>query len=177
MTDEEKVKPRSILTRLNRKQDNYETEFQTWERLVQFVPTLPRPLWMPFFGTGKCAEHMRALGFEVKHEPANFFTCTPPPTSYLCLDNPPFSEKRRILQRLVAMKRPFILILPLETLSTGYTRTLMKEEGVYQFKILIPQRRMRFSGRGSPPFSCIYLCYRCQDLFPQEKQSSQLIYM
>ena len=176
--EKEEVKSRCVLTRLNRRNDHLETEYESWQQLADFLP-LPPHLWMPFYGSGKCARDMAGLGFhDVIHEKGvDFFKCTPPPPRYLLVDNPPFSLRRQILQRLVGQKRSFILILPLPTLGTRYMSNIMKEEG-RDFKVIIPPSRMRFSGKkASPPFACVYLCYRCAAMFPQEQQSNQLIYM
>lgn len=159
----DKEERKSILVRL-RKQDDWETPIDIWRQILPFLPAFPRKrtIWMPFFYNGKAKTHLSQLGHQVVHEQKDFFT-TPPPPHCVVVDNPPFSKKRQVLERLFALDLPFALILPISTIATQYFHTMQQEKGSASFKVIIPSRRMRFDSSNFPPFACIWLLYKFDD--------------
>ena len=149
----------------------HKDEYYTPKHLLQAVaPFVPRDksIWMPFYGDGSVGRYMRELGFDdVHHEPSeDFFTTAPPDASKdtIVVDNPPFSLKREVFERLVSLDLPFMLIVPLATISYQYTRDILGES----FQIIIPRKRMNFRdptrARGGkkqqPSFASVWLCHK-----------------
>ena len=56
------------------------------------------------------------------HEPIDFFENTH--LGDLIVSNPPFTKKKEVLEALVTLNKPFILLMPLATMSREYFRRL-----------------------------------------------------
>ena len=148
--------------------DQYYTPKHLLEAIAPFLPR-DKKIWMPFYGDGSVGRYMRELGFgDVHHQPGEDFFDTPPPGSpgeTIVVDNPPFSLKREVFQRLASLEMPFMLIVPLATVSYQYTRDLLGES----FQIVVPRKRMSFvdpskrregEKKSQPSFASVWLCYK-----------------
>lgn len=156
-----------------RVEDDWETPAEIWRAVTPYLPPKTTQLWMPFWYNGHCPTVFREMGWLVEHKDEDFFHATPPRGNYCVVDNPPFSRKADILTRLVKTETSFMLILPLSTVATRYFRRLLQGRA-QDLRLLIPARRMKFaSGATSPPFNCIWVCYRCEWL----EDSPQLVFM
>ena len=103
--------------------DNYNTNPNEWERIKEFIPK-DKVIWSPFYCDGMQKEYFKKIGFDIIHEDKDFFSYTP---EYdLIIDNPPFSKKWEILQKLSDLDKPFILIAPSMMLSYEYFQDLFK---------------------------------------------------
>ena len=139
-----------------RKDDEYMTPKHAWEDIAQFIPRDGRVLWEPFYGDGASGAHLRELGFTVVHQPLeDFFACE---HGDIVVSNPPFSLKRQVLERLVKLQKPFVLLMPAQTLHTLYIRSV---EGL---QIIVPRKRIQFGKEGKQTnkcnFDCLYFCWR-----------------
>ena len=77
------------------------------------------------------------------------------------VSNPPFSIKGKVLKRLYELDKPFIVILPISTLS----QIQFKKYFADKIQIIIPKKRIQFM-KGSDQlnrswFDAIYYCYKC----------------
>ena len=164
---------RNILCSL-KVQDDWETPSEIWRAVSQYLPPKTRgPLWMPFWYNGQCPTVFREMGWLVEHKQEDFFTTAPPLGNFTVVDNPPFSRKRDVLSRMVEQEMSFMLILPLSCIATQYFARLMKHR-TRDLRLLFPAQRMRFTNSGaSPPFNCIWVCYRCEWL----KESPAVVFM
>ncbi len=140
--------------------DNYVTNKFDWERIKDYIPK-DKVIWSPFYCDGKQKEYFKEMGFDIIHEDKDFFSYTP---NYdLVIDNPPFSKKQEILQKLCDLDKPFILVCPSMLLSYKYFQDLFKEKGI---QIIIPYKRINFKhitsqkSSYSPPFASFYFCYK-----------------
>jgi hypothetical protein len=140
--------------------DNYITNKFDWERIKDYIPK-DKVIWSPFWCDGKQKEYFKEIGFDIIHEDKDFFSYTP---EYdLVIDNPPFSKKREILQKLSDLDKPFILVCPSMMLSYKYFQDLFKDKGI---QIIIPYKRINFKHLNSdkknysPPFASFYFCYK-----------------
>lgn len=117
-----------------------------------------------FYGDRKSGEHLSSLGFEVIHEPIDFFDNN---LGDIVVSNPPFSKTKEILKRLVELDKPFILILPSSKINTSYVRELFINNNL---QIIIPRKRIQFEKliNGEKPkdfvsacnFDCFYYCWK-----------------
>jgi len=140
--------------------DNYITNKYEWERIKDYIPT-DKIIWSPFYCDGKQKEYFKELGYDIIHEDKDFFSYTP---EYdLLIDNPPFSKKNEILNKLNDLDKPFILISPSMMLSYKYFQTNFKDKNI---QLIIPYKRMNFKHLNSnkknysPPFASFYYCYK-----------------
>lgn len=149
--------------------DEWQTTARTWAALA---PTLERfksaRVWMPFYYDGKCAEHMRALGFEhVIHEPgADFFERVADAAFMsrvdVVVDNPPYTNreiKERVLRALAASGVPFVLLLPISTLHVAFVRDALDMSAV---QCVVPRRVhvKKLDGPELPFKYLVWLCHR-----------------
>jgi len=140
--------------------DNYITNKYEWERIKDYIPT-DKIIWSPFYCDGKQKEYFKELGYDIIHEDKDFFSYTP---EYdLLIDNPPFSKKNEILNKLNDLDKPFIIICPSMMLSYKYFQTNFKDKNI---QLIIPYKRMNFKHLNSnkknysPPFASFYYCYK-----------------
>jgi len=142
------------------KHDDYMTPKYAWENIIDYIPK-DKVIWEPFFGDGQSGEDLKSLGFEVIHEPEDFFENN---KGDIVVSNPPFSKSKEILNRLKELDKPFILILPSRKINTQYFRENFKGSDS-QLQIIIPRKRIQFIKDGNElqnkcNFDCFYYCYK-----------------
>lgn len=145
-----------------KKIDNYMTPKSAWENIKHLIP-VDKVIWEPFFGDGKSGEDLKSLGFNVIHEDEDFFENN---KGDIIISNPPFSKAESILKKLKEYDKPFILIMPVSKISTGYFKKYFKNN----IQIIIPPKRIHFKKLidGKAPegwgeqcnFECFYYCYK-----------------
>ena len=144
------------------KHDDYMTPKYAWENIKQFIPK-DKVIWEAFYGNGASGAHLTDLGFNVIHEPVDFFDND---LGDIVVSNPPFSKAKEILKRLMILDKPFILILPSSKITTSYFREWKDKK----IQIIIPRKRIHFEKlvNGELPknwknacnFDTFYYCYK-----------------
>jgi hypothetical protein len=144
------------------KHDDYMTPKYAWENIQHFIPK-DKVIWEAFYGDGTSGNHLRELGFEVIHEPIDFFEND---LGDIIVSNPPFSKTKEIMERLFEIDKPFIIILSQSKLFTQYFQKLVKDK----IQLIIPKKRIHFTKLvdGKVPekwknacnFDCLYYCYK-----------------
>ena len=142
------------------KHDDYMTPKYAWDNIRHLIP-VDKVIWEPFYGDGKSGEYLRELGFEVIHEPIDFFQNN---IGEIIVSNPPFSLTKQILKQLLIIDKPFILLLPSAKINTSYFRE-WKDKNL---QIIIPRKRIQFTkilnGENKKEnkcnFDCFYYCYK-----------------
>ena len=145
------------------KHDDYMTPKYAWENIQHLIPR-DKIIWEAFFGDGKSGEYLKELGFDVIHEPIDFFEND---KGDIVVSNPPFSISKEILKRLVELDKPFILIMPSSKINTSYVRELFK---INDLQIIIPRKRIHFekqiegkkveNWKNACNFDCFYYCWK-----------------
>jgi hypothetical protein len=118
------------------KHDDYMTPKYAWENIVHLIPK-DKVIWEAFYGDGKSGDYLKELGFNVIHEPVDFFEND---LGDIIVSNPPFSKVKEIMKRLLIIDKPFIIILPSSKINTSYFRE-WKDKGL---QIIIPRKRIHF---------------------------------
>jgi len=146
------------------KYDDYMTPKSAWENINHYIPK-DKVIWEAFYGDGKSGEYLRELGFDVIHEPIDFFEEN---RGEIIVSNIPFSKKKEIFTRLKQLGKAFIIICPSSMVNTQYIRNLFK--GDNEFQIIIPPNRINFVKLvdGKIPegwldrcnFDCLYYCWK-----------------
>jgi hypothetical protein len=144
------------------KYDDYMTPKYVWENIKQYIPE-NKVIWEAFYGDGSSGEYLKELGFNVIHEPVDFFEND---LGEIIISNPPFSKAKEIMERLLYLDKPFIIILPSSKINTSYFRA-WKDKNI---QIIIPKKRIHFNKlvNGETPdnwknscnFDCFYYCYK-----------------
>ena len=140
---------------------------EAWEDILQFVPK-DTELWLPFYHDGKAGRLVRSLGYRnVVHEKDQDFFQTAHSQKMLVIDNPPYSKKQNVVDRLFRENpnRSFALLLPLGTLGRQYMRNYTKG-----LQVLVPRSRYNFEGRGNVPFKACWFCWNMSDLLKSDRQ-------
>jgi len=140
--------------------DEYNTSREMWESISQFIPK-DKTIWESFLlnnYTSKSMDYLTELGHEVVGSPEiDFFTSN---LGDIIVSNPPYSIKKRIFERLAILDKPFILILPVSTITKQFVKKLHREK----LQIIVPDKRMQFL-KGEDQlkrcyFDTMYLCYK-----------------
>ena len=152
----------SFHTKTFLKHDDYMTPKYAWENIKDFIP-IDKVIWEAFYGDGNSGNYLTELGFNIIHEPIDFFENN---LGDIIVSNPPFSKIKEILNRLEELDKPFILILPSSKINTSYFRK-WKDKNI---QIIIPRKRIHFEKQingEKPPecknacnFDCFYYCYQ-----------------
>ena len=150
----------SFHTKTFQKHDDYMTPKYAWEDIKQYIPT-DKVIWEAFYGDGKSGSYLQELGFNVIHEPIDFFENN---KGEIVVSNPPFSKSKQVMNRLYELDKPFILIFPSSKINTKYFRK-WKDRNL---QIIIPRKRINFikfvdgeevESKGAN-FDCFYYCYK-----------------
>lgn len=129
--------------------DDYETPQSALDMVLDELDPTKVCIWEPFAGTGYSSNYMRSRGFVVTngvHE--DFFDhVTIPPSPFQHLDivvvtNPPFSKKRKILEKFHELGVTRIaILLPVGSVFLKYWRELFPMQN---FQIIIHRGRCKF---------------------------------
>jgi len=143
--------------------DDYATPKSAWENIAHLIPK-DKIIWECFYGDGMSGNYLKELGFNVIHEPIDFYEND---LGEVLVSNPPFSQCKTILPRLKELDKPFIMILPVQKLCCQYTRDTFRDG---ELQIIIPKKRIHFTKlkygkpvegfKSTSPFDCFYYCYK-----------------
>jgi hypothetical protein len=141
--------------------DDYMTPKSAWEAIAHLLPK-DKVIWEPFYGDGKSGEFLTELGFNVIHEPIDFFEEN---RGDIIVSNPPFSKVKEIVKHLKKLNKPWVLLMPVQKLSTNYFRKAFDDD---KLQLVIPHQRVDFTkvengqvvkSKAKCPFDCYYYFY------------------
>ena len=140
-----------------KKDDEYMTPLNALQDIAHLIPS-DKIIWEPFYGDGKSGEHLQGLGFKVEHHEIDFYD--EPSFPYeIIISNPPYSSKAKIFERLRKINKPFMMLVPVATITKGFLRTHFKDE----IQIVIPKKRIQFIKNGEQTNRCwfdtVWVCY------------------
>jgi len=145
------------------KHDDYMTPKYAWENIQHFIPR-DKVIWEAFYGgDGQSGKYLSDLGFNVIHEPIDFFEND---KGDIIVSNPPFSKAKEVMKRLKELNKPFIIIMPVSKINTSYFRENFKSDNDLQN--IIPRKRIQFikivdgkvDNRNACNFDCFYYCWK-----------------
>jgi len=129
------TKSNNVIKTKIKKFDDYVTPKSAYEEILQYIPK-NKILWDPFYCQGSSGIFLKELGFEVIHKNEDFFKNN---KGDIILSNPPYTIKKEILIKLKEIGKPFMLLMPLDTLSRVYTNKLDLD-----LQLIIPKKRIQF---------------------------------
>tara|TARA_R110000803_G_scaffold202269_1_gene267353 strand:- start:549 stop:1046 length:498 start_codon:yes stop_codon:yes gene_type:complete len=71
------------------------------------------------------------------------------------ITNPPYSKKDKFIKRCYELKKPFALLLPVSSLQGQRRGKMFNDNGI---EILVLNKRIDFTGKGSPHFGVAWFC-------------------
>ena len=145
--------------------DDFFTKEDTWKAIASFVPE-DKKIYMPFYSPySNCnillGKHIKN---EIIYEDRDFFSYTI--TDGIVCDNPPFSKKKLILEKLLVDNVPFMLILPVSTMCYKYFNKFKNSK----IQLIIFNGRQGFNKcnpetgivkddvKSNPAFDCVVVC-------------------
>ena len=142
--------------------DDYMTPKSAWTDIKKFLPE-GKVIWEAFYGDGESGKYLKEMGFEVIHEPVDFFEND---LGDLIVSNPPFSKCREVFKRLFELDKPFMVLFPCSKIATGYYREFKDKK----IQLIVPKKRIPFTKlvngevpsnyKSHPNFDCFYYCYK-----------------
>lgn len=113
-------------------------------------------IWECCYGTGQLKKHLTKNGFNVVGDPnIDFFKNTV--DCDIIVTNPPFSLKRKMIERAFELGKPFAFLVPLTILEGKKSMELFNNKNI---EIIIPSKRIDFMDKGSSNWFCvIWLTY------------------
>lgn len=149
------------LSKLDNEKVEYYTPEWVWDLLKPFIPN--KVIWECFRNENllstKSADYLRELGFEVVNPLCDFFE-----NNYgdIVVSNPPYNVKKEVLERLLNLKKPFMLILPNIILNTLYFIEMAKANP--EIQVIILPKRVDFikptSEKSVSTFHTLVVCYK-----------------
>ena len=148
------------------KQDNYTTPKYAIDDLINEIYSIVKDkvIYEPFYNEGASGEFLRAHNLEVIHNPNidfyNVFNSAFSTTHFdLIISNPPYSNKSKLFKKLQKLNKPFILLLPINTISTQMYKPFREET-----TLIIPKARINFIKDGKQTAQCTFdtawYCYK-----------------
>lgn len=135
--------------------------------LLKFIPK-NKIVWCPFdTEESQYVKLLRENGNKVIHSHIwnneDFFTYEPKEHYDLIVSNPPFSDKNKILKRLMDLGKPFAVLLPHSSIADGGIYTIFDNKDK-SLELLLFDRRMEFvrpnrKSKSSISFKAIYYCH------------------
>ena len=146
------------------KHDDYMTPKHAWDAIEQYIPRNKR-IWEAFYGNGDSGNYLKEMGFDVIHDDVDFFENN---LGDILVSNPPFSNAKNVMDRLMELDKPFIMIMPSSKINTSYVRKHFVD-GEKKLQIIIPRKRIQFvkivdgkpvESKSHCNFDCLYYCYK-----------------
>ncbi len=152
-------------SRLNRKgstlvfkDDDYETTKNILKDLLPYIDK-DKIIYDPFYCNGKVKEEWSELGYDCYNEKEDAFDSNPPEFDYL-ISNIPFSLKKESIKLALDYDKPFMLLMPIDTLGS-----LWMGEYFDKLQFIIPKKRYNFfkksqEKKSSSWFDTMWVCYK-----------------
>ena len=145
--------------------NEYYTPDNVWNQILQYIPKGTK-IYEPFYGNGRSGEYIRSQGWDVIHENEDCYLNYEKYEFDLVLSNPPYSSKKQVFNWLFKMDKPFVVLVPIATLTTSYLRDKLE-----QIKILVPRKRIHYYKEidengcekllKQTSFDTVWICYKC----------------
>ena len=156
----------SFCTKTFQKHDDYMTPKHAWDDIKEYIPQEYKTIYEPFYGDGKSGENLKQIFSDktIIHNNVDFYEYVTIYNYDAILSNPPFSDAKKIMPKLLEVDKPFMLLMPSSKINTSYFRA-WRNKGI---QIIIPRKRIHFikmkdgkyvESKGAN-FDCFYYCYK-----------------
>ena len=149
--------------------DDYFTPRQAWQEIEAYLPK-NKLIWEAFYNKDSLSpDYLRELGCSVVSEDVDFFQSN---IAEILISNPPFSCKKKVFERLRELDKPFILLVPVSTI----TKQFYQDYFAQRCGIIIPKKRIHFiKGKDQTTrcwFDTLFICYQIEGV-----GEKQIIYL
>lgn len=147
----------------------YDCCYTPWHGVAPLFPYLApgTRVWEPACGNGMMANALIEHGCGVHQTDwttgHDFFTYAPEPDTYdVIVTNPPYSLKREWMRRCYELGKPWALLVPFETLSTGGALAMYRQYGWEELRLM---QRVNFHmpdtgfHNNGAQFPVVWLCW------------------
>jgi len=140
--------------------DDYTTPKYVWKMLDGIIDK-NAVIYDPYYNKGETKQYLTELGYKnVIHYKEDFYTNHHKYTYDIILTNPPYSNKKKVFTALKQIDKPFIVIMPVSTITKKFTRDIFMDK----LQLLIPPKRMQFEKNGINNKRCwfdtLFLAYK-----------------
>ncbi|KAJ3050595.1 hypothetical protein HK097_008400 [Rhizophlyctis rosea] len=155
MSSFNKILIREVIESAKERPQIYYTPRAALECIGSWVPAGLR-IWEPACGQGHIAGFFKERGHDVVATDldtgSDFLTCVPPEYDIL-ITNPPFKLRKQFLQRAHKLGRPYMLLLPLNTLDRVFYREWAKGKDV---RIFCPRKKIDYIRPDGKKSNCLF---------------------
>lgn len=152
------------------KDDDWNTPIEAWQTILNYIPKETN-IMLPFYNDGTALDMLNNLGYHnIEHKDVDFFKLDLSASSHLVIDNPPYSIKKKVIEKLKKNGKPFALLLPLHTLEREYLW------GDSALQIIIKKGKFKFLKKQqvSTPYKACWFCWNFHQFLGDD---SQLIFV
>lgn len=152
--------------------DEVITPFYAVEPILEYIPK-DKKVWCPFDKDWSAfVQLLKENGNEVVYshieEGKDFFTYEPDDYDII-ISNPPFSCKDKVLKRCYELEKPFMLLLPANSIQSKYRVELFAKYGL---ELLVYDLRVDYHTRGDLQHTrkgCHFgSVFYCKDMLPEK---------
>jgi len=140
------------------KDDDYETSKEILTDLLPFIKDY-NIIYDPFYCNGKVIEEWKELDKECINEKKDAFNREHPENFDILISNIPFSCKEKCVELGVELNKPFILLMPIDSLGSKWIKKYFDK-----LQFIIPSGRYNFLKKGLKTKGCwfdtMWICYK-----------------
>ena len=141
------------------KDDDYETPKNILEMLLPYIKDY-NIIYDPFYCAGRVKKDWEELGKTCINEKLDAFWRETPAEFDITISNIPFSCKEKCMELFFKLKKPFIILMPIDAMGSVWIKKYFDD-----LQIIIPKKRLNFSKNGIVAGSCWFdTCFYCYGL-------------
>ena len=163
---EKNIQPK-VFVSMNKENIEAYTPKNAIDLIVEYIPK-DYVVWAPFSrNKHNFADYLRSLGYKVYNthynptteEGDDFLTYKPDFRFDIILDNPPFKNKTKYVERAISFEKPFALFLPFNSFGDNGIPNLFLKHNL-EPQLLIPDKRVEFLNQKKKgiSFKTVYIC-------------------
>tara|TARA_R100000697_G_scaffold77502_1_gene89682 strand:+ start:1077 stop:1577 length:501 start_codon:yes stop_codon:yes gene_type:complete len=139
------------------KDDDYETPKEVLESLLPYIKDFKK-IYDPFYCAGRVKKSWEELGKICYNEKLDAFNRVHPEDFDIVISNIPFTIKEKCMKLFFDLKKPFIIIMPIDAMGSKWIKKYFDK-----LQFIIPKKRIHFTkngilGKGSW-FDTGFFCY------------------
>ena len=117
--------------------DNYETTIESFQQLKPFIKD-NGSIWDPFYSSGLAGKYLKEVfpDNHIFHREKDCYTNIPKHYTYV-ITNPPFSDKFKVIEWLIGLKKIFFVLLPFYSIQAKQYKKISGTEKLRYIIIIV----------------------------------------